>query len=148
VAEASHLRAGDYARSRLCCAATSLASRRGGERSPRRFPQESHGWLAGRVERGSLGAGSPAPGKRRSNRRSSTRRVTVPADHYLVDRLAAFCSSKLYDDLSVRTYATKVRKDHGLEAAQILLGHSRADVTQVYAERDEAKAINVARKIG
>ena len=29
---------------------------------PWRFPQEFHGWLAGRVERGSLGAGSPAPG--------------------------------------------------------------------------------------
>jgi integrase len=29
------------------------------------------------------------------------------------------------------SYATKVRKAHGLEAAQVLLGHSRADVTQV-----------------
>ena len=46
------------------------------------------------------------------------------------------------------SYATKVRKDHGLEAAQILLGHSRADVTQVYAERDETKALEVAKKIG
>jgi integrase len=45
-------------------------------------------------------------------------------------------------------YATRVRKDYGLEAAQVLLGHSKADVTQVYAERDEAKAIDVARKIG
>src|SRR6516165_9507141 len=54
-----------------------------------RFPQESHGWLAGRVERGSLGTGSPAPGKRRSNRRSSTRRGPAPADLYLVDRVAA-----------------------------------------------------------
>ena len=28
------------------------------------------------------------------------------------------------------SYATKVRREHGLEAAQVLLGHSRADVTQ------------------
>ncbi|VTU00965.1 catalytic phage domain protein : Integrase, catalytic core, phage domain protein OS=Rhodopirellula sallentina SM41 GN=RSSM_06627 PE=4 SV=1: Phage_integrase [Gemmataceae bacterium] len=46
------------------------------------------------------------------------------------------------------TFATKVRKAHGLEAAQVLLGHARADVTQVYAERNEELAAAVAAKIG
>ncbi len=46
------------------------------------------------------------------------------------------------------SFATQVRREHGLEAAQVLLGHSRADVTQVYAERDVKKAQDVARKIG
>jgi integrase len=46
------------------------------------------------------------------------------------------------------TFATRVRKAHGLEAAQVLLGHSRADVTQVYAERNEELAVSVAAKIG
>jgi integrase len=46
------------------------------------------------------------------------------------------------------SFATRVRKQHGLEAAQVLLGHSRADVTQVYAERDEELAAKVASKIG
>lgn len=46
------------------------------------------------------------------------------------------------------TFATEVRKAHGLEAAQVLLGHSRADVTQVYAERDDALADRVAREVG
>lgn len=45
-------------------------------------------------------------------------------------------------------FATRVRKEHGLEAAQVLLGHSRADVTQVYAERNESLAAEVASKIG
>jgi integrase len=45
-------------------------------------------------------------------------------------------------------FATEVRKQHGLEAAQVLLGHSRADVTQVYAERNEQLAEAVAAKIG
>ena len=45
-------------------------------------------------------------------------------------------------------YASEVRKGHGLEAAQVLLGHSRADVTQVYAERNEQLAATVAAKIG
>jgi integrase len=44
--------------------------------------------------------------------------------------------------------ATEVRKQFGLEAAQIILGHSAADVTQVYAERDMAKGLEVARLIG
>jgi integrase len=46
------------------------------------------------------------------------------------------------------TAATEIRRSFGLEAAQIVLGHSKADVTQVYAERDKLKGIEVARKIG
>jgi integrase len=46
------------------------------------------------------------------------------------------------------SFATRVRKEHGLEAAQVLLGHSRADVTQVYAERDHHLATTIAAKIG
>jgi len=44
--------------------------------------------------------------------------------------------------------ATEVRREFGLEAAQVILGHSQANVTQVYAERDLAKGIEVARRIG
>jgi integrase len=45
-------------------------------------------------------------------------------------------------------YATAVRREHGLEAAQVLLGHASADVTQVYAERDAALATRVAATTG
>jgi integrase len=44
--------------------------------------------------------------------------------------------------------ATEIRKRFGLEAAQVILGHSGADITQTYAERDAAKAVEVARAIG
>jgi integrase len=44
--------------------------------------------------------------------------------------------------------ATEVRREFGLEAAQVSLGHAKADVTQVYAERDAKLAVEVARKIG
>jgi integrase len=44
--------------------------------------------------------------------------------------------------------ATEIRRVFGLEAAQVALGHSRADVTQVYAERDGRLAAEVAMKIG
>jgi len=44
--------------------------------------------------------------------------------------------------------ATRIRREYGLEAAQVVLGHARADVTQVYAERDMARAIQVMEEAG
>ncbi len=46
------------------------------------------------------------------------------------------------------TAASDIRKQFGLEAAQCVLGHSKAAVTEVYAERDHSKAVEVARAIG
>ncbi len=46
------------------------------------------------------------------------------------------------------TAATQVRKQFGLEAAQVSLGHSQADTTQIYAEKDAELAREVARRIG
>ena len=43
------------------------------------------------------------------------------------------------------TFGTEVRSQHGLEASQVLLGHSRADVTQTYAERDMRLARDIAQ---
>ncbi len=47
------------------------------------------------------------------------------------------------------TAATEIRRAFGLEAAQLVLGHSSALVTDaVYAERDESKVAEVLRKVG
>ena len=46
------------------------------------------------------------------------------------------------------TKGTEVRKEFGLEHAQVYLGHAAANVTQIYAESDKTKALEVARKIG
>ncbi len=46
------------------------------------------------------------------------------------------------------TAGTEVRRQFGLEAAQVTLGHAKAGVTQVYAERDAELAREVARNIG
>ena len=43
---------------------------------------------------------------------------------------------------------TEIRREFGLEAAQVALGHARADVTQVYAERNRELALQVMKKIG
>jgi integrase len=44
--------------------------------------------------------------------------------------------------------ATEIRAKFGLEAAQTVLGHARADVTQIYAERDGTLAASVMKEIG
>ncbi|MBA4189477.1 MAG: hypothetical protein C0467_15915 [Planctomycetaceae bacterium] len=45
-------------------------------------------------------------------------------------------------------FATTVRVQHGLEAAQVLLGHANASTTEIYAERDFTLATRVAKAIG
>jgi integrase len=46
------------------------------------------------------------------------------------------------------SHGTAIRKRFGLEAAQVILGHAKANVTEVYAERDEALAVRVASEVG
>ena len=46
------------------------------------------------------------------------------------------------------TKATELRRTDGLEAAQVVLGHAKADVTQIYAERNLNLAIQIAKETG
>lgn len=46
------------------------------------------------------------------------------------------------------TAATEIRRRFGLEAAQVILGHAEAKITEIYAERDASKAREVAGMIG
>jgi integrase len=46
------------------------------------------------------------------------------------------------------TAGTLVRSQYGLEAAQLHLGHAKADVTQIYAARDLGRAHEIAAEIG
>jgi len=64
----------------------------------------------------------------------------VPKDDRLVPRWAP--------NQLRHSAATEIRARYGLEAAATVLGHAKADVTQVYAERDQAKAAKIARAIG
>ena len=44
--------------------------------------------------------------------------------------------------------ATALRREHGIEVARIILGHRSAAITEVYAEVDHARAIDVMARIG
>jgi integrase len=87
--------------------------------------------------------------KQSKPKRKPAGKYTVTAYDHAVARAAKRAGVPHWAPIQLRhTFATEVREDHGLEAAQVLLGHSRADVTQIYAERNEALAVKIAAQIG
>jgi site-specific recombinase XerD len=44
--------------------------------------------------------------------------------------------------------ATRLRREHGIDMARIILGHSNLRTTEVYAEADRERAIGIMAKIG
>ncbi|HUU22592.1 MAG TPA: tyrosine-type recombinase/integrase [Phycisphaerae bacterium] len=44
--------------------------------------------------------------------------------------------------------ATELRREFGLEAARIILGHHSAAVTEIYAEKDEREAVSAIASVG
>jgi integrase len=44
--------------------------------------------------------------------------------------------------------ATRLRKDFGLEAAQVILGHRTLAVTEIYAEKNVAAAMRIMGEVG
>jgi len=80
----------------------------------------------------------------------------APGDHYkrhsyrqAVERACLKAGVPAWTPNQLRhSRATEVRGQYGLEASQTLLGHGRADVTQIYAERDEKLAKRIAKETG
>lgn len=46
------------------------------------------------------------------------------------------------------TAATRIRKEHGVEAAQVILGHTTIKTTEIYAEPDHNTAMEIMAKLG
>jgi integrase len=46
------------------------------------------------------------------------------------------------------TAATAIRAKYGVEAAKVILGHTKIETTQIYAERDLNKAEQIMAEIG
>jgi integrase len=77
------------------------------------------------------------------------RRYKIQAYYTAVRRAAKRAGVEFWHPNQLRhLFATTVRKTYGLEGAQVALGHARADVTQVYAERDQTLASKVALAVG
>ncbi|HUY33672.1 MAG TPA: site-specific integrase [Pirellulales bacterium] len=76
----------------------------------------------------------------KADAKARTQDTTLPAEQRIVPR---WSPNRLR-----HSAATELRSKYGLEAAQVILGHSQADVTQIYAERDLAKAATIMREVG
>jgi integrase len=82
-------------------------------------------------------------------KRVPAERYTLDAYNQAVERACERAGVPAWSPNRVRhTFATLVRKQFGLEATQVVLGHAKADVTQVYAERNLALGLDVARRVG
>ena len=46
------------------------------------------------------------------------------------------------------SFATNMRRDYGVEAAQLGLGHARTNIVDVYAEKNLSLIVDIARKSG
>jgi integrase len=46
------------------------------------------------------------------------------------------------------TAATGIRAKYGVEAAKVILGHSKVETSQIYAERDLGRARDIMAEIG
>ncbi len=83
--------------------------------------------------------GTRAPGERYD--RSSYRRAIARAcDAAGVDR---WTPNQLR-----HAAATRIRAEYGIDAARVILGHSSAETTEIYAEMDHQKALQVAEEVG
>jgi integrase len=93
------------------------------------------------------------------NRPGSNRKLNpnrTPKDHYTtasyrraVERACVRAKIPVWTPNQLRhARATELRRLHGLDAAQVVLGHSDAFVTQIYAERDFSRAQEIMRELG
>jgi integrase len=89
-----------------------------------------------------------------TNRRHSPKRT--PGEHYTVDsyrraiqRACELASVTRWHPHQLRhNAATYLRKEFGLDAARIILGHRSPAVTDMYAELDREKALEIMAQIG
>jgi integrase len=89
-------------------------------------------------------------------RRPKRNRAKPPGEHYTTASygraIADACKKASLDvwgpNRLRHTAATRLRKLYGLDAARVVLGHRSAAITEVYAEIDRNKAIEVMSHVG
>ena len=98
-----------------------------------------------------------APTHRRDGQPESPRRTTRRlGEHYTpasyrraIERACSAAAVPVWTPHRLRhNAATRIRREGGIEVARIVLGHSDAGVTEIYAERDLTAAAGVMRRIG
>ncbi len=101
-----------------------------------------------------------AKGRRREGQPDTPRKTDrTVRDHYdtssyrrainrLCDRAGLKPADRWNPNQLRKLAATKARERFGLDAAQVLLGHASADITQVYARVNQARLVEIAKELG
>jgi integrase len=122
------------------------ADKRASRRSPRTPSQESR---RPKRNRSRLPGDCYTANSYRRAIHRACRLAFPPADDLPEDQRAEWCKAHQWHPNRLRhSAATTIRRQFGLEAAQVTLGHASADVSQIYAERDFSLAAQVMQKIG
>ncbi len=96
-----------------------------------------------------MGHGSKQKSSPRSGQRQPATSYTTGSCHRAIHRSCKKHGIEKWPPNQIRhTTGTEIRSKYGLEAAQTVLGHSNAAVTEIYAERDLALAAKIARELG
>jgi integrase len=103
-----------------------------------------------RLERVSPMTPSQAKRKRKRNReRAPGGRYTVKSYRRCVARACEGLDVPSWHPHQLRHNAgTRLRKEYGIEAARVVLGHRSAAVTEIYAEMDQAAAARIMASVG
>ena len=92
-------------------------------------------------------SGQPAP--RRKTNRVLRDRYTSRSYHRAVTRACKAAGVPHWHPHRLRhNAATRFRRESGIEAARVILGHASGDMTELYAERDRAVAVGCIGKVG
>lgn len=91
----------------------------------------------------------PGSNRRKNPKRKPGQRYSVNAYALAIRRACIKAGVELWHPHQLRhTAGTLLRKEFGIEAARVVLGHRNIDVTEVYAAADQDKARTIAAKIG
>jgi integrase len=87
--------------------------------------------------------------RQRQPRRRPGNQYTTESYYYAIQRACQKAGLEQWSPGQLRhTSGTAIRKSHGVESAQVVLGHSQVGTTQIYAEKNLELGIRVARQVG
>jgi len=91
----------------------------------------------------------PGTNRKRKPKRSPRERYDPDSYRRAITRACELAKVPKWHPHQLRhNYATRVRREYGIETARILLGHRSAFTTEIYAEADRMKARKIVAKIG
>lgn len=124
-------------------------------------------WRRGQARQTKRGQGNgPGSNRRKSPKRSPGKRWTtssigqaihracdlafpMPAGEWSDEEIKAWRQKNRWSPNRLRhTFATEMRREHGLEATSVSLGHSSARTSEIYAEPDWERLESIMLKVG